>query len=516
MSAWHTVHVRINDAASGQPVPVRISFHAQGQFLAPLGRSVDFPVESGIDAGGHVEIGPERFHYIDGHCEIRLPPGEVAIQLWHGPEYVPIRHVVELAPGQISLRLGIQRFLDLRELGWYSGDTHVVDVRPYTALLEGGAEDVAVVNLLAHQRETQAIAPNLLAFSGQGAALERSGTLVAVNTLNRHPDLGELILLNCHRIVFPLRSGDDGLGEWTLADWCDQCHRKKTGLVLWGAPASSQRQQEEPVAGAPCWLTRQRSEALADLILGKIDGFEILGFDAAEPTTLAAWYQLLAAGFRVPLVGGSGKGSAARAIGRVRTYAWIGPGKQLDYASWIDAVRAGRTFVTNGPLVLLSVDELGPGSVIEAEPGQAVRLRAEARTVLPIERLELLVNGMIGAAKEAAGNRQSAIVETEWEADRSAWIVARCVSSEPLPDGQVIFAQTSPAYVDVQGRPFQPVRPVVESLLGHLDHMLDWVVHHARCAEEAHRERATGVFSSARAALIQRMAQDGQEASPSQ
>lgn len=497
MSAWHTVHVRVNDAATGQPVPVRVAFHAQGQLLAPHGRHVEFPVQSGVDAGGHVAIGPERFHYIDGSCEIRLPPGEVAIDLWHGPEYQPIRHVVQLAPGQVSLRLSIQRWINLRGLGWYAGDTHVLDVTPHTALLEGAAEDLAVVNLLA--RETASTATNLLAFSGQGAALERPGHLVAVNTLNQHLDLGSLVLLNCHRVVYPLRAGEDGRDGWTLSDWCDQCHRKKTGLVLWADAGPSEK--------------RLRSEALAALILGKIDAFEILGFDAAEPAALASWYPLLAAGFRVPLAGGSGKDSAGQAVGRLRTYAWIEPGTAFDFASWIAAVRAGRTFVTNGPLALLSVDGRGPGSVIEAEPGQSVQLRAEARTVVPIARLELLVNGAVVAAKEAAGNRQSAVVETEWEAQESAWIVARCVSDDPLPDGQVIYAQTSPAYLDVRGRPFQPVRAVVESLLGHLDHMLDWVRHRARCAEEPHRDRVADVFTAARAALIQRMAQDGQEPS---
>src|SRR5207247_343650 len=93
---------------------------------------------------------------------------------------------------------------------------------------------------------------NLLAFSGQELALEfpgplistglmsfqeTPGTLVVVNTLNTHPVLGQLALLNTHRIVFPLRfGGSAGLDDWTLADWCDQCHRKG-GLVTWAAPA---------------------------------------------------------------------------------------------------------------------------------------------------------------------------------------------------------------------------------------------------------------------------------------
>src|SRR5262245_11856825 len=168
MSGWHTVHVRVNDSSTGQPVPVRIRFEAQARQLAPLGRCLDFPVQKGVDAGGHVKLGDKRWHYIDGTCEVQLPPGEVVIELSRGPEYRAARHVVQLAPGQISLRLEIERWIDLRKEGWYSGDTHVCDISPHAALLEGAAEDVAVVNLLAHQEAWQTgPVNNLLAFSGQ-------------------------------------------------------------------------------------------------------------------------------------------------------------------------------------------------------------------------------------------------------------------------------------------------------------------------------------------------------------
>ena len=88
--------------------------------------------------------------------------------------------------------------------------------------------------------------PNLLAFSGQSPALQAPGHQVVVNTLNWHPWLGRLALLNCHRIVFPLRFGPPDFDNWTLADWCDQCHRKQ-GLVVWTA---SQATAAEALANA--------------------------------------------------------------------------------------------------------------------------------------------------------------------------------------------------------------------------------------------------------------------------
>src|SRR4029077_10998668 len=116
--------------------------------------------------------------------------------------------------GQLSIRLTLERWHNARDTGWDSGDIHVEYLSPHAALLEAAAEDVAVVNLLARATLTnlpdcpplQAI-PNILSFRGQKAALEVAGHMVVVNTVNWHPVLGELILLNCHRVVYPLYLG---------------------------------------------------------------------------------------------------------------------------------------------------------------------------------------------------------------------------------------------------------------------------------------------------------------------
>src|SRR4051812_20155646 len=118
----HTVHVRVNDSATGKPTPVRLRLlDAQGNYHAPFGRLAEFALDPGADVGGNVSLGGESFAYIDGSCEVRLPTGEIVVEVHKGPEYVPLRRRVTLAPGQISLRLAIQRWTDLRPMGWYAG-----------------------------------------------------------------------------------------------------------------------------------------------------------------------------------------------------------------------------------------------------------------------------------------------------------------------------------------------------------------------------------------------------------
>jgi hypothetical protein len=494
----HTVHLRVNDAASGKPTPVRVRvLDAGGAYRAPFGRLTEFAAGPGEDVGGNLRLGPERFAYIDGACEVRLPPGPVAVELSKGPEYSPLRREVTLGPGQLALRFVVERWADLRPEGWYAGDVRATELLPHAALLEGAAEGLAVVNLLARERPGRGGAPavpNLLAFSGTRPALEGPECLVAVNTLNEHPLLGTVALLDCHRVVYPLRfGGAGGLDDWSVADWCDQCHRKR-GLVVW--PDLPRLTAERP-----------QGEALAALILGKIDAYEVSRLDDPEPEVLGHWYRLLNCGLRVPLAGGSGKDSNAVALGAVRTYARLPPGEALSYGAWAEAVRAGRTFATNGPLLSLTVEGQGPGAVLDVPPeGRQLRVRAEAQSTVPFDRLEVLADGEVIAEKEASGNRQSAALEVEHAAAGSGWLAARCWGRERLGDGQCIYAHTSPVYFQAEGRPLRPAAETVAPLVAVLDRTLGWVANEARCENERQREHLAGSLGEARRELLRRQA----------
>src|SRR5205807_28740 len=106
-------------------------------------------------------------------------------------------------------------------------------------------------------------------------------------------------------------------------------------------------------------------------------------------------YDLLDAGIKVPLMGASGKESNASALGVMRTYARL-PGEGFQYEAWIEAVRVGRTFVSNGPVLLLTVNDHDPGAVVSLEePGETVHVHAEVKSLAPCEHLELLVNGKV-------------------------------------------------------------------------------------------------------------------------
>ncbi len=504
-AGWHTVHVRVNDAATGQPTPVRIRFVGPGgQYLAPYGRLTDFPTGWGEAVGSNVQFGEKRCAYIDGSCEILLPRNPITVEIRKGPEFAPLRREVMLGPSKLALRLAVERWIDLRREGWYSGDTAAFFLSPHAALLEAAAEDVAVVNLLAgelwHPETKQVTIPNMLAFSGQKPALERPGSMVVVNTMNDHVVLGSLGLLNCHRPVFPLTFGRwDRPDDWTLADWCDQCHRKR-GLVVW---------RDAPLLYGDVDLSGE-GEALADLILGKVDALEVKDVSWCNMVH-ESWHNLLACGFRVPLVGCSGKVNNRVALGEVRTYAHLRPGEELSYANWIEAVRAGRTFVTNGPLLSFTVNGQEPGATVTITAEQrTVHVRAEARAGEPFDYLEVVANGKVLASAKASGNPATAVLEKDLVLPGPGWLAGRCWREPVALDLGVpdfFAAHTSPVYIEVPGRPV-PVDPEIRAaLIDRLKRIAAGADHLCHFETEAQRQRLAAIFRQAQEELARRGSQ---------
>jgi hypothetical protein len=437
---------------------------ADGTYYPPLGRPPDFPVGRNEDVGGHVYLNGKRYVYIDGGAEFPLPTGEaLTVEINKGPAYQPIGETVTLGEGQLTLRFVIRQWAGEQWANVTAADTRCHFLTPHSARLEAAAEGLDLVNLLATVQDYPSldghmyrVIPNMTAFSGQGPALDR----VYVNTLNVHPALGRLGLLNCHRPVFPLTFGwVDETDDWSLADWCDQCHRKK-GLVVWC-------EAYRPEAGLP------GGEALVNSILGKVDSIEVDAGDRSAPF-LPLWYRLLNAGIRLPIVGGSAKADNRTALGGVRT---LTPTAGT-YAEWIEHVRAGRTTATNGPFLRLTADgEPWPTRITQVEPNP-IRLRAEAASVVPFERLELIANGTpVAAMKPAGSDVFTGTLDAKHHLPDGGWVAARCwgPAKSGLYPHVPTFAHTSPVWVEVAGRPIPRAPAALAALVREVDGVREWV-----------------------------------------
>ncbi|MFO0876954.1 MAG: CehA/McbA family metallohydrolase [Gemmataceae bacterium] len=485
----YTVHLRVNDRSTDKPTPVRLRItDGHGMYHAPLGRLTRFATAPGTEVGGNVLVGGRAWAYLDGAGEAQLPAGPLTVEIFKGPEYNPVRRQVQLAEGQISLRFEIDRWIDLRPDGWFAGDLRAHALSPQAAALEGAAEGLAQVHLLARARQENSSSPgayeNLLEFSGTEPAITRAGCSVVVNTLNVHPQLGTVGLLDSHRPVYPMMFGGEGQpDDWSVADWCDQCHRKR-GLVTW------------PDLGR-CAEPVPQGEALAALLLGKVDAYEIASLPDIDAESLNLFYRLLDVGMHIALVGASGKESNATVLGAMRTYARLNHGTPCNSADWIASVRRRHTFITNGPLLRFEAAGEGPGGNLSLEQGGKIHLSVDVQSTHPFDQVEILAGGSVLASKTASGNRQATRLELDFQPERSTWLVARCYGADAVESGSKVFAHSSPIWVEVAGKPFLPDAESVEVLLGHLNRTHTWISTQAHCSQERHRNNLVAVIDEA-------------------
>ena len=106
---------------------------------------------------------------------------------------------------------------------------------------------------------------------------------------------------------------------------------------------------------------------------------------------LDLYYQYLIAGFRVPIAAGTDKFVEDIPLGSNRVYARAQ--EPANYASWLAAIKAGKTFVSNGPLLEFDVAGHEPGDVVEFRGTRRVKARVTARSILPFYLLEIVMNG---------------------------------------------------------------------------------------------------------------------------
>src|SRR5690348_1836368 len=407
------VHVRVVDDATGRPVPCRVHFRsAEGIPYQPHGHHnhVAQNLRSWhYDVGGDVRLGQRSYAYIDGTCQGWLPRGDVVVDVARGFEYEPLRQTVRIEPGQRELTLRIGRVADMAAEGWWSGDSHVHFLSTAGAQLEQRGEDLRVVNLL--QAQWGALFTNTEDFSGrpsvsQHSVVDGGGYVTYVGQENRQHALGHALLWGLREPVMPWSSdGPDeaelgGALDATLSDWADRTHAQGGTVVVAHFPNPN---------GEPAVL----------VATGRADAVEIL---SQTDDRLTEYYRYLNSGYRLPLVGGTDKMSSAVPVGLYRTYARLD--EEFSYEAWCRAVRSGRTFLSGGPLVTLSVDGRQPGDTVALSGPGTVSVHATVRSIFPLGSLEVVRNGEIVMKADAGGGRQAEI-SGELRIDGNSWLACR-------------------------------------------------------------------------------------------
>ncbi|NLI00470.1 MAG: CehA/McbA family metallohydrolase [Chthonomonadales bacterium] len=502
--ATQRVRLKVIEKGSGKPVPVKLHVHGEaGEYLAPVDRhrypNVHWYEDWSVD---YINPIAHNCTYIPGETTLDLPLGRVYLEVSKGFEIAPVRKAVHVGKATREITLTIERVLHWREHGWVTADTHVHFLSPTSAHLEGSAEGVNVVNLLASQLGE--LMTNVGDFDGKNTygAKDCGGDgeyLVRVGTENRQHVLGHISLLGYNGpIIAPMTVGgpdESALGDPVdilLTEWARQC-RKQGGIVV------------VPHFPFP------RAENAAAIISGAVDAVEMTSWSnlyaGIDPYSISDWYRYLNNGYFVAAVGGTDKMSATTAVGAVRTYAKLPEGRPFTYDTWKEAIRAGNTFATYGPLLEFSVEGKPPGTRMKlGRAGGTVGVHWQAASVtVPMTRVQLVVNGEIVQdarvkAREGAGSWSVKV-------DRSSWI-ALLVRGRYPDRPEMIAAHSSPVMVEVEGKPFFAAADAL-TILHQIEGSLAYLDTIGTRAEDAVYKRVRLTLTSAFRELHNRMHRAG-------
>lgn len=458
--AHRPVTITIIDKKSRHPVGVRLHIHGQaGEYLPPKGYHRKVNDRWFEDNYGEFINGGNQYAFIRGECIADLPLGTVYIEITRGYEVTPIRQAVEIDANTNELTFELDRVLDWHSRGWVTADTHVHFLTPTTAVLEGEAEDVNVVNLLASQWGE--MFSNTTDFDGATThtntlAGNNGNFLCRVGSENRMQTLGHISLLGYSgELIHPLCTGgpsESALGDFqevTMADWAQRC-LDQNGLVVM------------PHAPNP------QLERVADVVLDVVNAIEIMSFNPykiqLEPSAVADWYRFLNTGYNLPITGGSDKMNAASLVGGIRTYTQLGE-REFTYENWMEATRSGHTFVTVGPLVDMLVEGSPPGSKIRVgRTGGTVTVVWEVESVrLPINAVEIVLGGKT-ISEEKFNRVMRAKGSCELTITDSSWIAVRVRGNYNDVEPQAIAAHTSAVQVLCGDKPVYRHEDAVEML----------------------------------------------------
>jgi len=458
-----TLLVEVVDAATGRPLPARVSV------TGPDGRSF-----APDDAWRHADDGFDRaerafehsYFHTSGSSEMTVPAGRLRVEATHGLEHRPAREDVSVAAGsRTPLRVSLARIADLRARGFVSGDLHVHmnyggayrnDTRGLAFQMR--AEDLGVVENLIVNKEQRV--PDVQLFDHGRADPASDPDLLIVHGQEYHTShWGHTALLGLDdHVLLPAYAAYVNTPAASLfpdnAAILDLAHAQQavTGYVHPYDTYPDPADRKSPLTHA----------LPVDVALGKVDYMEVVGF-SDHRTTARVWYQLLSCGFRIP----AGAGTDAMTnyvslrgpVGLNRVYAKLdGP---LDHRRWLQALKAGRTMATNGPLVELSLDGKEPGDELRLPAGRhALVARLSLRSIVPVDHLEIVGAAGVVASLPLAGDRTSADLTRTLDVEESGWYTLRAWADgarHPILDVYP-FGTTSPIYVTLGGAPVRSAR----------------------------------------------------------
>ena len=379
----------------------------------------------------------------DGKTVLRLPNGVYTFEIERGLEYRhQTGHFIIERGATDNKTITLNRFVDMKEEGWWSGDIDVARkaLQMKTLML---AEDLHFANLKAwpaasnqYERAAQTAAEDRLfevtlgRFNGGGGRLSFFGI----------PQLDGLSKKISERVEYP-PSGDFLKRARKQDAFIDVSRPDSHDLPIWLASG---------MTTSICVLNgdaRRDGVGSPSLNLRKPDSTLY-----PEPIDRIRWahdiyYKILNCGLRIPPTAGSGSGETPNPVGYNRVY--VHCGNEFTTERWWDGLQKGRSIITNGPMLRLRVNDHLPGHVFKCRAGEKLTLQTSLKlsTREKIEYLEIVKDG-----RPLHVVRLDEFVEKKGQLpdvafDRSGWMMVRAVTNNA---NTYRYAASAPFYVEFE------------------------------------------------------------------
>ena len=418
---------------NGQPLPCRVHLYDKSGKPREAGNLPFF-----------------RDHFVcPGNVELELPAGTCRFEIERGPEYQQRAGSFELAEAETeTIPVVLKRIADLAALGWYSGDLHVHRAIEDMPLLMR-AEDLHIAPVITWWNDSNLWTGReppedpLMRLDGnrffqvmagederEGGALmffQRTRPLAIAGSSREYPSPMKFV-------AEARRQGDVWIDVekpfwWDVPVWLASGQVDSVGLAnnhmcrsrmyeteAWGRPRDAERLP--PPRGNGYW-------------------------------TQEIYYHMLNCGLRIPPSAGSASGVLPNPLGYNRVYVYCGP--EFGYDTWWDGLKAGRSFVTNGPLLVVKANGELPGHVFTADEGEEIEIAVEVSLTSRdnVPAIEIIRDGKVERAVPLGGPSKTGSTQRVLGTltfNKSGWFLIRAITDL---EHTFRFASTAPYYVEV-------------------------------------------------------------------
>ncbi|MFV1987826.1 MAG: CehA/McbA family metallohydrolase [Gemmatimonadota bacterium] len=469
-----TLQINVRVAGEGAaPRAARVTLYAaDGKYYAP-------PDEYARIG----QRGSSPLFHTDGTASLMLPPGETDVTTMKGFEIEPQRWIVEIRAGETTtLDVELDRMVDLSASGWHNGSTHVhmnyagnLHNTLENLMFMSDAEDQDIVNEQVANKDNRILDHQFFVPGGGAHPISTPDRVMVVGQEYRPPFYGHVFMLGLRdHLISPFTTGYEGTAIESLYPSNTDMLRKARAQGAATGYVHAYFGNADPLG----FGLMGGKGFMVDAVLGTTDALE---WSAANRASFFPLYALWSNGVKVCATGGEDSISSLHRtplLGAMRTYVKTADGA-LTAEGWYDGLRNSTAFVTNGPLVFLTVDGKIPGETLELAAGTRVAIRAAVRSITPLTRVWLVQDGEDVLELELDDDRRGVEFEGELEVSGSGWIHLRAEGEpeERFPlDAGYAQAFTNPVFMEVAG---EPIRDAAGA-----DYGLRWIDELQRQAEE--------------------------------